>query len=88
MHSLSNVGPLEHGEVEVIDSLLTERSIYAGFVAEGPWVDLCTCRIHSTWRGEAGSIEPSRDSRDRAAGSVLVASRDVVRPEGALSQKA
>src|SRR5207237_2210188 len=69
-----NVGLLEHREVEVVYSLLTERSIYSGFVAEGPRVDLRTCRVDTARCREARCIEPPRDAGDGTSGNVLVAS--------------
>ena len=44
--SLRDVGLLEDREVEVVDSLLAERSIDTRFVAEGPRINLrARCRI-------------------------------------------
>ena len=86
--SLRDVRPLEYREVKVVDSLLTDRCIYTGFIAEGPRVDLRACRIHATRRGEAGGVEPLRDARNSASASALVAASDIVGPKRALSQEA
>ena len=85
--ALRDVGLLEYCEVPVIDSLLSERSIDTRFVTEGPRVILHTRRFSAGSR-EASGVEPLREPGHSAAGDVLIASGDVVRPDRTLSEEA
>src|SRR5260370_26304955 len=55
----SNGGSLEHCEIEIDDSLLPDRGVYARFVAEGPSVvGPSRCSVGPAGLSEAGRVEP------------------------------